>query len=232
MLIIKGLLGGLFQVALLGALLIVPAGLIPGGTWYWARALIFLGAYGVILEITIVAIAIKAPDSLKARLEMRAAGGQSQGERIVNGLLIPVFGAWLAFIPVDVFCLNLLPAPTLAVSVAGGVLILLGFAIIAAAIYQNSFATPYVEDQSERGQTLVDTGLYGVVRHPLYMGMVPYIAGISLWLQSYAGLIALIAPLALLIARALVEEKSLQKTLPGYTEYMKRVRYRLVPFIW
>ena len=232
MLIIKGLLGGLFQVAILAAFLLVPAGLVPGGTWLWERALIFLGVYRVILEITIVAIAIKAPDSLKARLEMRAAGGQSQGERIVNGLLIPVFGAWLAFIPVDVFYLNLLPAPTLAVSVVGGVLVLIGFAIIAAAIYQNSFATPYVEDQSERGQTLVDTGLYGVVRHPLYMGMVPYVAGISLWLQSYAGLIALIAPLAVLIARALVEEKSLQKTLPGYTDYMKRVRYRLVPFIW
>lgn len=232
MLIIKGLLGGLFQVAILAAFLLVPAGLVPGGTWLWERALIFLGVYGVILEITIVAIAIKAPDSLKARLEMRAAGGQSRGERIVNGLLIPVFGAWFAFIPVDVFCLNLLPAPTLAVSVVGGVLVLIGFAIIAAAIYQNSFATPYVEDQSERGQTLVDTGLYGVVRHPLYMGMVPYVAGISLWLQSYAGLIALIAPLALLIARALVEEKVLQETLPGYSDYMERVRYRLVPFIW
>ena len=232
MLIIKGLLGGLFQVAILAAFLLVPAGLVPGGTWLWEQAIIFLGVYGVILEITIVAIAIKAPDSLKARLEMRAAGGQSQGERIVNGLLIPVFGAWLAFIPVDVFYLNLLPAPTSAVSVVGGVLVPIGFAIIAAAIYQNSFATPYVEDQSERGQTLVDTGLYGVVRHPLYMGIVPYVAGISLWLQSYAGLIALIAPLALLIARALVEEKSLQKTLPGYTEYMKRVRYRLAPFIW
>ena len=80
MLIIKGLLGGLCQVAILAAFLLVPAGLVPGGTWLWERALIFLGVYGVILEITIVAIAIKAPDSLKARLEMRAAGGQSQGE--------------------------------------------------------------------------------------------------------------------------------------------------------
>jgi len=232
MLIIKGLLGGLFQVAVLALFLLVPAGLIPGGTWLWERALIFLGVYGVILEFTIVAFAVKVPDSLRARLDTRTSGGQSAGERMVNGLLIPVLGAAMAFIPVDVFYLKLLPPPQLGVSVAGGVLVLVGFAIVAAAIYQNSFAVPRVEDQSERGQTLVDTGVYGVVRHPLYAGILPYMAGLALWLQSYAGLIVLVAPVALLITRILVEEKTLRETLPGYTEYVKRVRYRLVPFIW
>jgi len=232
MLIIKGLLGGVFQVAVLALFLIVPAGLVPGGTWLWERALIFLAVYGVILEIVIVAFAVKAPDSLRARLEIRTSGGQSSGERMVNGLLIPVLGAAMAFIPVDVFYLKLLPPPQLGVSVAGGVLVLVGFAIVAAAIYQNSFAVPRVEDQSERGQTLVDTGVYGVVRHPLYAGILPYMAGLALWLQSYAGLIVLVAPVALLITRILVEEKTLRETLPGYTEYVKRVRYRLVPFIW
>jgi len=80
MLIIKGLLGGVFQVAVLALFLIVPAGLVPGGTWLWERALIFLAVYGVILEIVIVVFAVKVPDSLRARLEMRASGGQSHGE--------------------------------------------------------------------------------------------------------------------------------------------------------
>ena len=232
MLIIKGLLGGLFQVAILALFLIVPAGLVPGGTWLWERALIFLGVYGVILEIVIVAFAVKAPDSLKARLDTRTSGGQSAGERMVNGLLIPVLGLAMAFIPVDVFYLKLMPTPSFAVSVAGGVLVLTGFAIVAAAIYQNSFAVPRVEDQSERGQTLVDTGVYGVVRHPLYSGILPYMAGLALWLESYAGLIVLVAPVALLVARILVEEQTLRETLPGYTDYTKQVRYRLVPFVW
>ena len=66
----------------------------------------------------------------------------------------------------------------------------------------------------------------------MYLGILPFLAGIALWLESYASVIAVSALLILLIARIFVEEKTLQKTLPGYTEYMKRVRYRLVPFVW
>ena len=97
---------------------------------------------------------------------------------------------------------------------------------------QNSFAIPIVEDQSERGQTLVDTGLYALVRHPWYLGLLPFKAGSAVWLESYAGLIAVSVLLVVVIARIVVEETFLQKTLPGYTEYIKNVRYRLVPFIW
>ena len=146
-------------------------------------------------------------------------------------MFLTVLG-WALFIPVDVFYLKLLPAPAFAVSVCGAVLSLLGFAIVVAAVYQNSFAIPIVEDQSERGQTLVDTGLYAFVRHPWYLGLLPFQACSAVWLESYAGLIAVSVLLVVVIARIVVEETFLQKTLPGYTEYMKKVRYRLVPFIW
>ena len=69
MLILRGVIGGLFQVAVFGSLLVVPAGLVPGGTWYWPRALLFLGVYGCVLVISIVALAIKAPANLEARLK-------------------------------------------------------------------------------------------------------------------------------------------------------------------
>ena len=81
------------------------------------------------------------------------------------------FLAWFASIPVDVFYLKLLPPPQFAVSVCGGVLSLLGFAIVVGAICRNSFAVPMVEGQTERGQVLVDTGLYARVRHPLYLAL-------------------------------------------------------------
>ena len=232
MLIIKGLLGGLIQLALLAAILIVPAGLVPGGTWYWERALIFIVVYGIIVEATIVTFAVKAPASLQSRLAKPSSRNQPFADRIITAMLGLTLLAWLVFIPVDVFYLKLLPTPHLAISVAGWVLLLFGYAIVMAAIYQNSFIVPVVADLTEQGQTVVDTGPYGVVRHPLYAGLVPLFAGIALWLQSYASLVAMVVPLAVVVARVLVEESSLQKTLPGYTEYIKRVRYRLAPFIW
>jgi protein-S-isoprenylcysteine O-methyltransferase Ste14 len=112
------------------------------------------------------------------------------------------------------------------------VLSLVGFAVMLAAIYENSFAVPIVEDQTERGQRVVDTGPYARVRHPLYLGLLPFLAGIALWLESYASLIGASAILVILIARIVVEERSLRKMLPGYTEYMQKVRYRLIPFVW
>jgi len=232
MLIIKGLIGGLLQLALFSAFLIIPAGLVPGGTWYWERALIFIGVYGFVLEATIVVLAVVAPTNLEARLKAPASKTEPLADRIITAIFMVTFLGWLVFIPVDVFYLKLLSKPPFFVSACGGALFLLGHAIVITVIYENEFAVPIVEDQTERGQTLVDTGLYGAVRHPMYLGILPFLAGIALWLQSYASLIAVSALLIVLIARIFVEEKALRETLPGYTEYMKRVRYRLVPFVW
>ena len=232
MLIARGLLGGLFRLAVLGAVLLVPAGLVPGGTWYWPRAFVFLGLYAVVLAASIVVLAVVAPASLEARLKPPVSRKQPVDDRIVTTVLILTMFVWFASIPVDVFYLKLLPKPQFIVSVFGGAVSFLGFGIVLAAIYQNSFAVPIVEDQTERGQTLVNTGLYGVVRHPLYLGMLPFFAGVALWLESYASMIAVSVLLMVLIARIIVEEKVLRKTLPGYAEYMEEVRDRLVPFVW
>jgi protein-S-isoprenylcysteine O-methyltransferase Ste14 len=232
MLMIRGLIAGLIQLVLAGVFLIVPAGLVPGGTWSWERALIFLAVYGFILEAAIVTLAVVAPARLEAVLKPPVSQKPPVPEQVVTVIMVLTFLGWAVFIPVDVFYLKLLPAPAFAVSVCGAVLSLLGFAIVVAAVYQNSFAIPIVEDQSDRGQTLVDTGLYAFVRHPWYLGLLPLEAGIALWLESYAGTIAVSVLLAVSIARTVAEETTLQKTLPGYSEYMKKVRYRLVPFIW
>ncbi len=104
--------------------------------------------------------------------------------------------------------------------------------ILILAVFQNEFAVPIVRDQSERGQVLVDTGLYGLIRHPFYLGFLLFFAGIGLWLESYASVLMLSVLLLLLTVRIFIEENTLRKTLPGYTDYMAKVRYRLVPFIW
>ena len=232
MLILRGLIGGLFQVGLFGSLLVVPAGLVPGGTWYWPRALLFLGVYGCVLVISIVALAIKAPASLEARLKPLASKKQPFTDRLVTlGLGLWVVG-WFVSIPIDVFFWKLLPTPGFAASGFGVVLTAAGFAIIMAAIYENSFAAPIVEDQTDVGQVLIDTGPYARVRHPLYLGFLPFVAGISLWLESYTSLIVGFGSLVWIIGRIVVEERMLRHTLPGYSEYVEKVPYRLVPFVW
>lgn len=231
-LILRGLIGGLLQLGVFAVAIIVPAGLVPGGTWHWPRALIFLAVYGVVLEVSVVALAVMAPASLEARLTAPASRTQPGADRLATLFLVMSIVAWFAFIPIDVFQLNLLPPPSLAASLIGGLASLAGFGIILTAIYQNSFAIPIVEDQSHRAQVLVDTGLYARVRHPMYLGILLFHAGLGGWLGSYASLLMLLVVLLALLARMRVEETMLRKTLPAYGAYAARVPFRLVPLLW
>jgi len=227
MLVLRGLIGGLIQLVLLAALLLIPA-----GTWHWPRAIHFLAVYGLVNSVSIVALARLAPASLEARLTAPSAKSHPMADRVVTPLFIVSFFAWLAFIPIDVFRLRLLPLPPLEVSVFGAVLSLVGYGVIWTTLFQNAFAAPIVKDQSERGQVLIDTGLYGRVRHPFYLGFLVFFIGLALWLESYASVPSLLLPFSFLVARITVEERTLEETLPGYANYTRRVRYRLVPFVW
>ena len=102
--------------------------------------------------------------------------------------------------------------------------------MVALVIIQNSYAAATV--QVEAGQTVVSTGLYGLVRHPMYTGNVIMMVGIPLALGSYWGLVFVVPGLIVLASRIRDEEKLLQQDLAGYREYSQKVRYRLVPGTW
>jgi protein-S-isoprenylcysteine O-methyltransferase Ste14 len=227
MLIAKGVLRALSQTAVLSALLLIPA-----GTWHWPRAIQFLVLFGLVQLVSTLALARLAPASLEARVEVPAANSQPVADRVVALALAVSLVGWLVFIPIDVFRLRLLPAPPLWVAILGAVLLLTGYGIMLTALVQNAFAAPIVTDQSERGQVLIDSGLLGVIRHPLYLGALLFFLGIGLWLESYASVLALPLGFAPFVARIFVEERTLRETLPGYTDYMRRVRFRLIPFVW
>ena len=124
-------------------------------------------------------------------------------------------------------------AMTAAIEKAGAEFVCLaGFMVILMTIYQNSFAAPIVKDQSDRGQTLVDTGLYSRVRHPMYTGILLWLAGLALWLESTAAAIGVLALVPFFLGRILAEERFLRDTLEGYGDYTNRVRHRLIPFVW
>jgi len=137
--------------------------------------------------------------------------------------------AWVVFIPVDVFRLRLLAPPIHTVSAAGAVLVIVGLLVAYAAIAQNRFAAPTIHDQRPDGQQVIDTGLYAVVRHPFYAGLLLVYAGVALWLGSYAALIAASGFLILTLARIVIEEAYLRQSLPAYAGYARRVRGRLIP---
>jgi protein-S-isoprenylcysteine O-methyltransferase Ste14 len=232
MIIVRGLIWGLFQFTWIALALLLTAGCLPDGTWRWQAALVFLVVYAAALALAIVIVGRVSPRSLEARLQKPISSTQPVADRVVTTLIGLAFIGWFIFIPFDVFYLKLLPKPYWVISGSGMVFFLLGFLLIVTAVSQNEFARPIVKDQSCRHQTLVDAGVYSLIRHPMYLGLLPFKIGIALWLESYAGMASASVLFFLLVARIRVEEKFLLSALPGYRQYRQRVRYRLLPYIW
>jgi protein-S-isoprenylcysteine O-methyltransferase Ste14 len=117
-----------------------------------------------------------------------------------------------------------------AICLVGDALVAVGLGVVALVIVQNSYAAATVQVQA--GQDVVSTGLYGLVRHPMYTGNVIMMVGIPLALGSYSGLVFVVPGLIVLALRIRDEEKLLQEELTGYREYSQKVRYRLLPGTW
>jgi protein-S-isoprenylcysteine O-methyltransferase Ste14 len=115
-------------------------------------------------------------------------------------------------------------------SLVGDTLVLMGFYIFLATVRANTYAASTV--QVEAAQKVIETGPYAWVRHPMYAGVAPLLLGSPLALNSYWGLVPAAATVGCMILRLFDEERMLQKELPGYVDYMKRVRYRWIPRIW
>ena len=120
----------------------------------------------------------------------------------------------------------------LAGQIAGAVLVGAGMVLVWETYRANTFATTQVRVQTERAQTVVDTGVYAYVRHPMYAGLVLYMLGTPLMLSSLWGLAAIPLLVLLLALRTLGEEQVLKADLPGYVEYMAKTPWRIVPGIW
>jgi protein-S-isoprenylcysteine O-methyltransferase Ste14 len=121
-------------------------------------------------------------------------------------------------------------SPPAVVSVAGDVLVGAGLLIAMISTIQNGYAAANINVES--GQNVVSTGMYSVVRHPMYFGNVVLMLGVPLALGSYWALLFVIPGMAVLSIRILDEEKVLASELTGYSEYTQRVHYRLVPGVW
>ena len=140
--------------------------------------------------------------------------------------------AWLAFIPLDVFALRLMPEPPDGLRWAAAICVVVGAALTPVAVWENRFATPNVQDQGAAGQHVVDTGVYALIRHPIYAGNLLLFGGVAIWLGSWAALAGAGVLLVATVGRILIEEAHLRANVSGYLEYAKRVRSRLIPFVF
>jgi protein-S-isoprenylcysteine O-methyltransferase Ste14 len=220
-------LGVLSNVAIFGVLLFAPA-----LTLDWWRAWVFLGVVFVGAVASTVALYRVNKGLLEERYKPPIQKGQPLADKIVLVLLLAGFAGLVSFIALDAFRFHLLAKPGAFVSSVGLVLFITGWWLMTLALMENAFAAPVVKYQEERQQTVIDTGVYSVVRHPMYSGAVLLLVGMSLWLESYAAAIASSIPIATLVVRIFIEEQFLRRELKGYDAYTERVRYRLIPFLW
>lgn len=229
---LKGLRSALAFTVPVAVLLLVPARLVAGGTWTWPRGLVFIAVLAAMTVLGQVMLAIFRPESFAVRQQAFVAD-KARRQPLVDAVGLVAYlvflVAWVAFIPLDVFALRLLPPPPAWVAGLGLAAAATGYGVAQLAIWHNRFASPTIQDQA--GQQVVDTGVYGLIRHPLYAGNLLFFAGSALWLGSTAAAVATVIQLAATLLRIRIEEAHLRAALPAYADYAHRVRGRLIPFV-
>jgi protein-S-isoprenylcysteine O-methyltransferase Ste14 len=222
------LIGGIAYVAAFYGLALF----LPAGTTHWWRAWALLGLTVVSTTISTIYLSSTSPDVVKERWKPPIQRGQPFADKIILILFILLYTGTIVITPLDVFRWQLLPRPNAIVSSLGLVLYVTSWIIITRVLRENAFASAAVRYQEERHQRVIDTGLYAIVRHPMYAGAIPLVLGLPLWLESYAAALAGLLVCVVMSARITLEEKFLMRKLPGYEDYVRRVRWRLIPGIW
>lgn len=172
------------------------------------------------------------PELLKERLAFPLQKGQTGLDKLLISAFFLLFHAWLVFMALDAARFGWSRVPGW-LQVCGALTLTIGNFLGFLALRANRFAIIAVKVQAERGQKVVDTGPYAVVRHPLYSGGLLYLAGSAFLLGSWWGLLVVVVLfIPLLGLRAVYEERTLAQGLEGYARYTERVRYRLVPGLW
>lgn len=201
---------------------------LPAGTFDYWRGWAFIAVFAAATLIPSVYLAAINPAALQRRMQ---AGPAAETRPLQKIIITFAFVSMAAMIVVSVldhrFGWSSVPA---AVSAIGDVLVGAGLLIAMITTIQNGYAAANINVESE--QKVVSTGLYSLVRHPMYFGNVVLMIGVPLALGSYWGLLFIIPGMAVLAARILDEEKALKIELPGYSVYVEKVHYRLVPYVW
>jgi len=218
------------QLALLLALLALLL-FWPAGTFDWPGAWAFLAGMAIASMAVSLWLLRHDPALLRERLKSPFQKGQVSGDRIFMMLIAFGWFGWVVLMALDARRWRLSHMPVW-LNGAGAMLFAFGFYIVWLTFRANTFAALVVKIQKARGQSIVTTGPYAVVRHPMYAGASLYMIGMALLLGSGIGLAVLPLLIIALGIRIGIEERMLRGEFPDYAGYAARVRYRLVPGVW
>jgi len=198
-------------------------------TWIagWIFLLIFFG-----FVIGMSAWLIKNnPDLLQERMKGAYQKEQKIHDRIIILITSILFVVWLIIMPADAVRYHTTQIPVL-FQEGGAIILFLSLYFFFLTFKANSYLSPAIRNQDERGQVVISTGPYQYIRHPMYGAFILFVIGTSLLLGSGYGLIIGAGLIVMVAIRAIFEENMLCDELPGYSAYMEKVKYRLIPFIW
>lgn len=198
---------------------------LPAGTLGYANGWLLIGLLFIPMLIAGLIMLRRSPAFLAKRLDVKEKQAVQKGVVAISGLM---FVAGFVVAGLDFrFGWSKMPFP---VTVAASVLFLLSYALYAEVMRENAYLSRTIK--VEEGQKVVDTGLYGIVRHPMYMATVLLFLMMPIVLGSWYALIIFACYPAVIIVRLKNEEELLTRELPGYAEYKQKVKYRIIPFIW
>ncbi|MBO4918799.1 MAG: isoprenylcysteine carboxylmethyltransferase family protein [Erysipelotrichaceae bacterium] len=207
-------------IVLVGVLLFVPAGSLK-----WTDGWIFMASLFVPMFVAGIVMYLKAPDLLRRRLNAKEKEAQQKDVIGMSGLMFLA-----AFIVAGLnYRFGWIRFPE-AVKIAGIIIFLLSYLMFGEVLRENEYLSRTIEVQE--GQKVVDTGLYGIVRHPMYSATVLLFLSMPLIMNSPISFGIMLLYIPLIVKRILNEEEVLEKGLEGYKEYKEKVKYRILPFIW
>jgi protein-S-isoprenylcysteine O-methyltransferase Ste14 len=224
---------GRFIVTLVTTLVFFPAVILfVAGDWHWLEGWLFGIWMDVMVLSSLIYMYAKDPALLAERSRLPGSGNQRSWDKYLLIVIYILAVFWFVIMPLDAKRLRWSPPFPLWLKVVGGLLLLPALFLIYRATVENTFLSTLVRIQSDRGQRVISTGLYGFVRHPLYLGTLLMLVAAPLLLGSVAGLVVSLIAVFVLVGRIIGEERMLLSELKGYDDYKRRVTSRLLPFIW
>jgi protein-S-isoprenylcysteine O-methyltransferase Ste14 len=221
------LIGSLFYLLAFPVILFALA-----GDWRWIEGWLFSVNFLAMCFSTLIYLYFRDPELLKERFGSPIQETQKRWDKLLLSLFLVEFIVWWAIMPLDARRFGWSPAFPLWVKAIGALLLVVSSFVLFGALKENTFAAPVVKIQKERGQRVISTGLYAIVRHPMYAGAVLLFLGAPLLLGSIFGLLLGLVLIVTIAARSLGEEAMLKRELEGYSDYMEKVKWRMIPFLF